>query len=604
MATINRYTELTPSKFNPLSLQELMMVPSLQRERHDDILANQELLRQGLLKVDPLDVHLDEATKLREEMNNKLTIQAQQLAKEGVNPNSQSSFLALNRQYQDLMSPTGRIGQINNAKKVYLDNRKEFLEDATKAKGWSMERAVNAWNNFSSPDSYKGYDSKNDIVPIGLLGAPKKVETMEKLKDVHSLLGEQVVNEMRAGKYSFAPGPNGGTIIVNPSGHRIETSNKPNLEGALGLLQNQFGEKEWTDSRRFEGANDLNVQSQLINGVNSMIKTGVVDNRSENVQYIASPTNKTKTDPTDSNAEGYSLDTVNFSTNSDLLSKLENSTKSSTEGAGFKGSMAGSFQQSNPKQVTAEAIQSQEYKQIANGLARNNKTLANKSYDNPDVQKAVINYLKENKDVALDNGYVTPDKEQSNSLFESASDKKTAGERSFTLRQRIATGSAKMFDSKTGEPLSDSDVENMKNIEYVGFMKPKSIVKMDVENPNQKIMPTIANYIDKDGNNKSVYVTRDPKDFDKPFFKAARVVNSFGKIADARPNIYHKISDKELEGMGLHNIELKKNKNSGTYNMSAEIRGKNNEFISFDREFKNDSDLQNFIYDAYNYNQQ
>ncbi len=602
---MNRYDNGSVSRFNPLSLNEIMLAPMAQRQKHDNILAQQELLRQGLLRVDPLDVHLDEAVKLREDMNSKLTAQAEQLAKEGVNPNSQSSFLALNRQYQDLVSPTGRIGQINNAKKVYFDNLKEYLDDATKNKGWSRERALAQWQT-NRHDNYTGFDENGNITNIDNYGAPKKIDVLDKLKITKDLLGEQVVNEIMASGYQVIKDPNTGEVIFADSkGRRIETSNKPNLQNAQKLLTQQLNEKEWRDSIEFEGTTPQAVDNQIVNGLNAMLSNKVVDNRVTDHTFYQPKDDKTKTDPTDSNAEGYSLDTVNFSSNSELLSKLD--AKDTNLPDSYSGGTGGASNQAEPrnlKEIKNQALASQEYRQIANGLARNDKSLVGVKYDDPKMISAVKGYLKENKDVAIDNGYVTPDKEQSNSLFESASDKKTAGERSFTLQQRVATGSAQMYDSKTGKPLSQEDVENMKTIQYVGFMKPKSIVKMEAENPNQKIMPTIANYIDKDGNNKSVYVSRDPKDFDKPFFKAAKVVNAFGKIADSRPNIYHKITDPELASMGLHNIELKKNKNSGTYNMSAEIRGKNNELISFDKEFKNDADLQNFIYDAYDYNQQ
>ena len=61
---MNRYTSITPSQFSPLSLEEIMLVPSMKRKQHDDILAKQEILRGELAKVNPLDVHFDEAVKL------------------------------------------------------------------------------------------------------------------------------------------------------------------------------------------------------------------------------------------------------------------------------------------------------------------------------------------------------------------------------------------------------------------------------------------------------------------------------------------------------------------------------------------------------------
>lgn len=290
---MNRYTQLTPSQFNPLSLEEFMLVPSIKRKQHDQILASQEGIRQKLTEVDPLDVHQEEAIRLREEMNNKLDAQAQQLANQGVNPNSQADFLALNREYQNLIGPTGRIGQINTAKKVYAENFKNYMEDATKNKKWSRELALNNWYKNHHP-KYTGYDDENNIINIGEYGAPEKVELMTKLKDVKSILGEQVVNEIAAGNYSITPGPNGSMQIVNRNGRRIETSNAPNIQNALDMLSSELYDpnSNWNKSLLFEGRTPEQMlrvskdgkayEGELMSGLNTMLTTKVTDNRSKN----------------------------------------------------------------------------------------------------------------------------------------------------------------------------------------------------------------------------------------------------------------------------------------------------------------------------------
>lgn len=285
----NRYDNGSLSKFNPLSFQELSAVPLIQRQKHDQLIAQQEMLRQGLAKVDPLDVHMNEAINLKSQIKNKLVSQAELLTKEGVNPNTQAEFLALNREYQNMVSPTGKLGQINAAKQIYAKNFNDFVEDAQKNKGWSRERALANWDRFSK--QYTGFNN-DQIASIGQLGAPKKVEVMDVLKDVKSLLGEQVVAEMKASGYNFQPGPDGSMVMVNKSGRRIETSNKPNLQVAQNLINQKLIGKEWQDSIKFEGENTLNVYNQLTSGINSMLSNKVVDNRSENAQYIAPKTSK------------------------------------------------------------------------------------------------------------------------------------------------------------------------------------------------------------------------------------------------------------------------------------------------------------------------
>ena len=283
----NRYDTASVAKFSPLSFQELSAAPLMQRQKHDQLIAQQEMLRQGLAKVDPLDVHMNEALNVKSGIENKLASQAELLSREGVNPNTQGDFLALNREYQNLVSPTGRLGQINAAKQIYNQNFKDYLEDAQKTKGWSRERALANWNKFSN--QYTGFDN-DKIANIGQLGAPKKVEVMDVLKDVKGLLGEQVVGEMKASGYSFQPGPDGSMVMVDRSGRRIETSNKPNLQHAQNLINQRLMGKEWQDSIRFEGEDTKNIYGQLTSGINAMLSNKVVDNRSENAQYIAPST--------------------------------------------------------------------------------------------------------------------------------------------------------------------------------------------------------------------------------------------------------------------------------------------------------------------------
>ena len=42
MAASNRYSQITPSQFNPLSLEEVMMVPMMKRQQHDTLNAKIE----------------------------------------------------------------------------------------------------------------------------------------------------------------------------------------------------------------------------------------------------------------------------------------------------------------------------------------------------------------------------------------------------------------------------------------------------------------------------------------------------------------------------------------------------------------------------------
>jgi len=129
---INRYTNLTPSTYDPLSMQEIMVTPMAMRKQHDDLLAKQEAIRGGLAQVDPHDKYFNEAVALKKGIEDKINQSAQKLSQEGFSNNMMGETIALNREYNDLIAPTGKIGQINAHKKQVAQTIKDYEELAAK----------------------------------------------------------------------------------------------------------------------------------------------------------------------------------------------------------------------------------------------------------------------------------------------------------------------------------------------------------------------------------------------------------------------------------------------------------------------------------------
>jgi len=136
----NRYTQVTPSAYTPLTLEEIAMVPAMKRKQHDEILAKQELIRAGLAKTDPYSKHFDEAVGLKRGIEGDMDTMATQLSEQGINQDMIGKTIALNRQYQDLVSPTGKLGQIN-AEKINIAKINEDYDKLAKEKGWSQVEA-------------------------------------------------------------------------------------------------------------------------------------------------------------------------------------------------------------------------------------------------------------------------------------------------------------------------------------------------------------------------------------------------------------------------------------------------------------------------------
>ena len=265
MAT-NRYTDITPSKFSPLSLQELSMVPMMKRQQHDQLLAQQELLKQGLAKVDPLDVHMNEALNVKSQIENKLASQAELLAREGVNSNTQGQFLALNREYQNLISPTGRLGQINAAKQVYAKNFNDYLEDAQKTKGWSRERALTNWyKNHASKEKYTGFDSNNNIVSIDQYGAPKYIDIADRVQNYAKEAGMSSSEFARSsGALTFDKSNN--RYVVNSNSKGLTSDNINQLNQVAQTLNRELSNpnSEVRRSIEFDGQDPNRVMQDVI----------------------------------------------------------------------------------------------------------------------------------------------------------------------------------------------------------------------------------------------------------------------------------------------------------------------------------------------------
>ena len=161
---MNRYTQLTPSTFNPLSLEEIMLVPTLKRKQHDEILAKNDLIMEDIAKVDPDLKYFTEAQNIKNDMNNQLTNVADELNSKGINDLTKDSFRKTYKQYRDLISPTGKLGMINAHKINKARTIETYLKDGA-ALGLSPEE-MNHWVQKATEEhnNDKLYDENGRVI--------------------------------------------------------------------------------------------------------------------------------------------------------------------------------------------------------------------------------------------------------------------------------------------------------------------------------------------------------------------------------------------------------------------------------------------------------
>jgi hypothetical protein len=109
----NRYTQIQGSAYNPMSLQEIMMAPTIQRRQHDDTNAQIQEYLAELAKVNPHNKHWEEAQAEKGRLMEELDVNATTLAQKGFSPDITSRLMKFNRDYQTSTSPMGKLGQFN-----------------------------------------------------------------------------------------------------------------------------------------------------------------------------------------------------------------------------------------------------------------------------------------------------------------------------------------------------------------------------------------------------------------------------------------------------------------------------------------------------------
>ena len=184
----NRYSDYSVSAYDPMSFEDIARVPMMKRQQHNSILEQASAIRAGLVKTDPSSKFFNEAVTLKNNIENKLNDTVSELNKTGFNNNMIDNITSANKEYQDLVSPTGKIGQINNEK---INTKKEYdksIENALKM-GQSQSRAE-YWANksltkYNDVNQVPLYDDNGRIIDFKVeKAAPKRYDLAELTQNI------------------------------------------------------------------------------------------------------------------------------------------------------------------------------------------------------------------------------------------------------------------------------------------------------------------------------------------------------------------------------------------------------------------------------------
>lgn len=233
----NRYTSLTTSKFDPLSLDEIMAVPLYKQKKHDE-LDQLGMEANASLKLDPDSKFYNTAQELKSKMDEKFTNLSSELAKNGYNPNMRSKFLGLKKEYDDLNSPMGLAGQIN-ANKINKElAMAEYMKNAT-ALGHNPDAVKRHLDNFEKQYMEQPlYDENGKVINFKVNELPSKyIDHVDYGRNIFKDSGitKKSWEKIRSSIEQTAD----GSYVLNKGFGQSLASNIPQLNDVLNFLNNQ-----------------------------------------------------------------------------------------------------------------------------------------------------------------------------------------------------------------------------------------------------------------------------------------------------------------------------------------------------------------------------
>lgn len=561
---MNRFSQISTSQFDPLSLQEVMSVPLYKQAKFDQLEADR-IKQAEMFKVDPLDVHKDLALQLNRDYMSKVDELANYQTKTGDIQGAKSRLLDLQREYKKLNDPTGKVAQINFANKAYQDEKNRFLEAASKQYGSS--RALELWNQ--NKQNYTGYNDKGEITNISPQGIVAAKDFDKELQQYHNLLGSTASAASSSGYKIVDSGQGDGSkVMVNQSGQVVKDDNIRQLNDMRKAMA-----ADWLNPNgegfRYNmeaGVDPVSFQNKFNNLINSQLKTKLENKTDINANYIAPPTgNTSKGKDNIGEFEKIPYGIENTSVSTDIADKI-NSIGGKSVGKALSYSydvLTGKKPQAQTKSEFDKS-RSQVFIKPEDVLKGGELSIYNnaKKY----ISKITPNF---NKLSATEQNKLIADKASKDILtfspivikptvksigalipsVQKGTDIKSIGN---SMLDDAIGGARVLYDVITGEKIEQDDVKNnIKSMTLYGVTAPHNLrnQKMIGAQSNQKVSPIIATITDSEGKKSQVYVSRTGTELKSPEFAKIKSandvfngvinnVNTKVRITDKNSNLY------------------------------------------------------------------
>lgn len=214
---INRYSNITTSQFNPMTLQEMMLVPLSKQKKQDEQYAAQDAIARDLYDMQRLQPDDEAATNIILDYQKQLDNLSMELSKSGVSRDNTQQFKDLYKRYRFDTSNSGDLGRMQNNYKSAIAKEAEFVKTATQ-QGHSQDYINNRLEAFRkgfsgtiNPEG--GYNEVGNISGSKFYDIPTEAQTYFKTlpfdrKSIEAAASNIKLNEA-TGMYEVTGGKNG-----------------------------------------------------------------------------------------------------------------------------------------------------------------------------------------------------------------------------------------------------------------------------------------------------------------------------------------------------------------------------------------------------------
>lgn len=190
---MNRYSNYSTSQFQPLSLDEIMMIPMAKQANHDKLANDAAMLEQSdfnrLQGDDPI------SNQELDDYHNKVRKLSEDLYATGYNPHVANKLKELNKEYNQNMSATGKWGRRQSNYNAYNAYKDEIMKNKDWSQADMQKLAYIAGSNFKTDNEDGTFNTFQGKY------APDKVDLNKFLDDSVKAVAAEI-DEKWVGKFA------------------------------------------------------------------------------------------------------------------------------------------------------------------------------------------------------------------------------------------------------------------------------------------------------------------------------------------------------------------------------------------------------------------